>query len=214
MVLASVYIPSRLISNQEKKSQYLERGEIRKMNQIQTIVVVLTFVSAFGALGAAIGAWLSARSTRSATEAQLLFQLLREYAKPDMLRALRTLRNWKAEQGDEEKWRKALENADPKAQEVDLARRCVSHYFLDALKLYESDYVIKRFLRVVGSKDGINILYDIVEPLEYALNPAYDKSKFDKLRQICGRAGTSRLIRPIPNTPEPMEPASEEEKKE
>ena len=179
----------------------------------ETIAIVLAMISALGALGAAIGAWLSARATRSAAEAQLFSRFMEEYGTPQMLTALRTLRNWKAKQGDEfeEKYRKALGEADPNVHKVEQARRLVKFYFLKALRLYEAGFVTQRFLKEVAAVDGVNILYDIVEPLEYALNPAYNKSKFERLRKICGRAGTGRLIRPIPATPRSSEPASEEE---
>ena len=179
----------------------------------ETIVLVLASISALGALGAAIGAWLSARATRFAAEAQLFSRFMEEYGAPQMLKALRTLRNWKAEQGNEfeEKYRKALESGDPNAHEVDQARRHVKFYFLKALRLYEAGFVTKRFLKEVAAVDGVNILYGIVESLEYALNPAFDKSKFERFRQICGRAGTGRLIRPIPTTPISAKSISEEE---
>jgi hypothetical protein len=160
----------------------------------------LTAISALGAVIAAIGAFLSARATRNAAEGHLVSSFLNEYASPDMLRHLRVLRNWKSEKegGFEEKWRKALESAESEALRVDQARRYVKNYFLKALRLYESGYVTETFLKQVTAVDGINIIYDIVEPLEYALNPAYDKDRFEKLRQLCGRSRTGRLIRPIP----------------
>jgi len=160
----------------------------------------LTAISALGALFAAIAAWRSARASRDAVEAQLLSNQMEEYGADKMLYALRTLRNWKADKGDEfeGKWRKAIETDDQAAQKVDRARRTVKFYFYKALRLYQSGYVSKRFLKDVCAVDGINILYDIVEPLEYALNPRYDKNNFDSLRQICGRYGTGMLIRPVP----------------
>lgn len=147
-----------------------------------------------------IGAFKSAKATRIASEGLLVSAFLNEYASPEMLRYLRLLRNWESEKGKgfEENWRKALENADSKALEVDQARRYVKSYFLKALRLYESGYVNKKFLKQVCSVDGINIMYDIVEPLEYALNPASDKEHFEKLRKLCGRSQTGRLIQPIP----------------
>lgn len=166
----------------------------------ETIVSILTAVSAAGAAGAAIATWQSARATQKATEGELLSRFMEEYSDVKMLRALRRLNDWKHTQGEnfEEKWRKAFEKGEPEAVEVDLARRHVSHYFQRALLLHESGYVSQRFVKAVGSVDGINVLYDIVEPLEYALNPAYDKAIFDKLRKICGRPKTGRLIRPLP----------------
>ena len=120
-------------------------------------------------------------------------------------------RYWKAEKGDEFefKWKKALDAGDETAHKVHQARRHVKSYFMRALRLHESGYVSKRFLHEVCSFDGINILYDIVEPLEYALNQAYDRSKFSSLRKICGRAGTGKLIPPVPlsDTPDKKESA-------
>ena len=169
----------------------------------QTATFILTAISALGALGAAVGAWLSAYATQRATEAQLLSTLMRAYASEDMLHALRVLRNWRSNQGDEfaEKWRKALENDSSEAQEVDRARRIVSSHFITALHLYKSGYVKKRFLETICDVDGINVLYDIAEPLEYAMNPGYNREGFKTLRTLCGRAGMEHLIRPIPSTP-------------
>jgi hypothetical protein len=120
-----------------------------------------------------------------------------------MLHSLRILRNWKASAGSEFEiaWKKRLDGGDQEAYEVDRARRQVKFYFLRALRLYESGYVSERFLQEICAVDGINILYDIVEPLEFALNPAFDKSKFDSLYKLCGRAGTKRLIPPVPPDP-------------
>jgi hypothetical protein len=170
-----------------------------KMDTVLISVIVAT-VAALGAVGAAIGSFLSAKSTRVVTEAQLVLRFLDDYSEWRMLESLRLLRKWKAENGTEfaEEWRKALEAGSDEALEVDKARRHVAHYFYKALRLYESGYVRLDFLKEVGRVDGINIFYDIVEELEYALNPAYDKSTFEKLNALLGRSGTGKLIRPLP----------------
>jgi hypothetical protein len=168
----------------------------------KTVALILTALSAIGAVGAALAAWRSAHQTRLASEGQLFSTLYAEYGLPEMLLALRLLRNWKAEKGDEfeNKWKKALDAGDKAAHEVDRARRHVKSYFMRALRLHEAGYVSERFLQEACAVDGINILYDIVERLEYALNPAYDRSKFESLRKICGRAGTKELIAPVPSS--------------
>lgn len=173
------------------------------LENAQSIALVLTGVSSLGAVGAAVGAFLSARETRKVAEAQLLLNFLEDYSTPEMLGALRLLRNWKAQAGDEfeEKWRKKIEANESMAHEVDQARRKVKGHFFNALRLHEAGYVGKQFLLEVASVDGLNILYDIVEPLEYALNPAYDSSRFERIMKICGRPRTGKLIRPIPHRP-------------
>lgn len=167
------------------------------------VALILTALSAVGALGAAVAAWLSARATTRAAEAQLFSNHYAIYGTPEMLRSLRILRLWKSENGDEfeVKWKKALDAGEVKAHEVDQARRQVKFYFFRALRLREAGYVSERFLQELAAVDGVNILYDIVEPLEYALNASYDRSGFEKLRHLCGRARTGRLIAPVPIQP-------------
>ncbi len=161
---------------------------------------VMLVLSAIGALGAALASAYSARQTRLAAEGQLFSNLYAEYCRQDMLDALRLLRDWKSSNPGEFEhiWKKKLDSSDAAAYEVDKARRYVKGYFMRAVRIYQAGYASKRFVREVCSVDGINILYDIVEPIEYALNPDYDKSKFELIREICGRAGTGRLIAPVP----------------
>ncbi len=120
-----------------------------------------------------------------------------------MLRALRILRNWKAEHGAEfeVKWKRALDANDPKAHEVDQARRKVKSYFQQALKLHQAGYADEKFVRELCSVDGVNILYDIVELLEFALNPGFNRTSFGQIRKIVGRSETGRLIPPVPPPP-------------
>lgn len=167
------------------------------------VTLVLTSLSALGALGAAVAAWRSARATTRAAEAQLFSAHYAAYGEPEMLRSLRVLRQWKSDNGDEfeVKWKKSLDANEDSAHEVDQARRKVKFYFFQALRLYEAGYVSKKFLKEVAAVDGVNILYDIVEPLEYALNPRFDSSRFEKLRKLCGRSRTGRLIAPVPPAP-------------
>ena len=169
----------------------------------EIINLLLTGVSALGALGAAIAAAASARATRRAAEAQLFSTHYAEYGTAEMLRALRVLRVWHSDMGNEFeiKWKKALDANEERAHEVDQARRYVKFYFMKVLRLHESGYVNKRFLKELTAVDGINILYEIVEPLEFALNARFDVSKFNRLKKLCGRAGTGRLIAPVQPAP-------------
>lgn len=56
------------------------------------IALTLAAFSALGALGAAVGAWRSARATRTAVEAQLFANFMEAYEGPEMQSLLRTLR--------------------------------------------------------------------------------------------------------------------------
>ena len=111
---------------------------------------------------------------------------------------------WKSQNGEEfeVKWKRAFDEGDQKAQEVEDARRKVKFFFMRAVYLYEARYVSINFLKKIGSLDGVNILYEIVEPLEFALNPKHVNSdQFKLLLSLCGRPGTGKLMAPIPPTP-------------
>lgn len=130
-----------------------------------------------------------ATASESAGELQLLHRLLERYGSPPMSNALRTLRTWKEARGADfaDVWIEAMKTEDRQAREVDRARRYVKNYFCNALRLYEAGYVRRQFVCEVASHDGINLLYDIVEPLERALNPNYSSHCFVTLRSGFGR---------------------------
>ncbi len=156
-------------------------------------------MSACGAVVAALAAARSARLTKKATEAQLFSSIYSKYGLPEMRLSLRRLRKWEFEKGDEfaAKWKIAFDAGDKDAHNVELASKHVRAYFLLPLRLYEASYVSKKFVKEVCLVAGRNILYDIVEALENAFNPAYDRSKIEKIRKICGRAKTKRLFPPV-----------------
>lgn len=124
-------------------------------------------------------------------EGQLVNDFLKQYSDKSMLEALRVLDTWQKEQGIDfdEKWIQLLRQGDSKALEVDVARRKVSHYFQNALSLYEKGYASARFMEIICGHSGIDIFYKIVEPLERAQDREYDKKPFAKLRQICPALG-------------------------
>lgn len=169
----------------------------------EMIMLMLTAIATFCA---AIGALWAARATKLAAEAQLFCGFMEQYESVEMRDNLRILDDWEHKHGKgfEEKWIDALQQREDQeafkvADEVDQARRLVVFYFHKAVQLYELGYTKKNFFKATAcSVSGINILYDIVEKLEGALNPDYDKSTFDKLRQICGRHSSGREIKRIP----------------
>jgi hypothetical protein len=164
--------------------------------------LVLSNVAALGALVAALAAWMAVRETKRASEGQLFSSLFAEYGCLEMLDALRVLRNWMTEKGPDfaAKWKMALQASDSSAHEVDRARRRVQHYFVRALRLHEAGYASLKLLRSLCVVDGINILYDVVEPLEAELNEHYDHRAFSKLKKLCG--GTEAVIAPVSAPPQ------------
>ena len=180
----------------------------------QTVIIILTGVTAVAALLAAIGACWSAIVTKWTAQGQLFASLLRDYSSKDMLDALKRLRylSDKKDTGYDfaswlDQWkqlRKSIETGNPQviddARCIDEARRLVSHHFLTALQLYENKKCIdEHFLEEICAADGFDLLYEIVEDLEYVVTKSigkkYDPEKFDRLLALSCRSDKARLQR-------------------
>jgi hypothetical protein len=153
-------------------------------------VIISLFVSVVAAIGACVGglgAWRSASRTQLAAEGRLLFEQLQDYASKDMRDHLRILFKWDREKVGKDKsqrdakakgWVETLfdkehgEHED--ADNLDEARRHVTHYFINIHQLWESGYVEEYFLKGVCRAASISVL-DINFPLEKALKEYLDK---------------------------------------
>jgi hypothetical protein len=99
--------------------------------------------------------------------------LMDQYASQEMVNDLRVLVSWKKDKGDDfaEEWRAAFDLGDATAKQIDGARRRVKQYFFKPLRLYENGHVGLPFLRTAAGMDGLNVLTEVVKPLEAVLNP-------------------------------------------
>ncbi|MHC4461253.1 MAG: hypothetical protein ACYS6W_04815 [Planctomycetota bacterium] len=175
--------------------------------------VTIALIAAIGACVGGIGAWRSASRTRLAAEGRLFFEQLQVYSSRDMRDHLRMLFKWDREEVGKHKsqrdkkakeWVKALFDKKHKkhksADDLDAARRHVTHYFLNILQLYESGYVEERFLKEICQAVSVNVLY-VNFPLEKAIREHIDeqekipldktketleklKKKFQKLQEL------------------------------
>jgi hypothetical protein len=85
-------------------------------------------------------------------------------------------------------WKNTKLGKDEWAKEIDNARRKVTGYFINLAQLYSDSFISANLLRTLTRHHGINVLFDVNEPLERALNPSgYAKRYFDILRKECGR---------------------------
>jgi hypothetical protein len=159
---------------------------------------IITAVTAIFTGLAAAGAWQSVRTARRAAEAATCLRLFERYQSDRMLWALRTLRTSKPQDVDVTQWAAQwvteMHKKEPTraswAKDVDLARREISGYFLGLAQIYEGGLVTRSLVRTAGYLDGINLLYDVCEPLERALNPAdYSECLFRRLQGVVGRYG-------------------------
>jgi hypothetical protein len=186
---------------------------------------VLTVVTAVGTFLAAVAAWVAAVAARrsaflsqqanqvaantaqvtaNASQAALYLRFQQQYAGDEMWRDLRNLRSWKEMPHGEDfasKWARLYRENDDKALAVDRSRRRVSHFFDAIAVLYEKHLVSEDIAKLLTRFQGIDLFFEVVEPLEKALNEDYDKSSFDilyALRPTSGLGlGQPRWFRPV-----------------
>jgi hypothetical protein len=147
---------------------------------------------------AAAGAFFAAWATKRAAEAQLLLELLNDYAMPEMVEALRTLRAWRAVNGDEfaSEWELAMARDEPAAAAVDDARHWVTSFFRNADELWQVGMISKRTARAAVDKPGLTVLITICAPLERKLDPRVSLGFVRRLRALCPHRRD--LVPPLP----------------
>lgn len=134
-------------------------------------VAISSIVMMLLTLFIAIATWRAARSTERTSQAQILIKFMEEYRSTKMLDALTSLRSWK----DNPRFDDYMYLASTKRHdEINEARRFVKSYFFSALELYEGGFVNDYFMRTICQYRGIEVLFDIVEPLEYSLSDFLD----------------------------------------
>jgi hypothetical protein len=143
---------------------------------------VFTAASAFGSL-------LAARATKRAAEAQILLDLLNDYAAPDMTDALRILIVWHGQHKEPftaaAQWKRDLKAGDPGAQDVDRARRRVTSYFYNADQLREARLISKAILRRAADKSGLAVLVLVLPALERQIDARVDLRFIERLAKLC-----------------------------
>ena len=81
-------------------------------------------------------------------------------------------------------WQEERQQGDKEALIVNASRRRVSHFFSSIVDLHNAGLVPERLKKLLTDFDGLDVFYSVVEPLEQELNPAYNKTPFDTLRNL------------------------------
>ena len=168
----------------------------------------LEHITALLTLGTVVAAWLTARATRQAAEAELLLKMLNEYGQPEMNEALRTLRGWRQIHGDDfaPEWKKRLSKNDSDAVAVDRARRLVGSYFYNADQLRQGRLISARVHRSMADKSGLGVLFEVIEPLERQLGLLPDLEFAHRLRRRFPDRARAGLSTSIPIAPRGEKP--------
>jgi hypothetical protein len=147
---------------------------------------------------AAVGAFFAAWATKRAAEAQVLLELLNDYAMQEMAEALRTLRAWQAVNGDTfaNEWELMMARNEPASAAVDDARHRVTSFFRSADGLWQVGMISRRTARAAVDKPGLAVLITICAPLERKLDPRVNLGFMRRLRALC--PDRRDLIPPVP----------------
>lgn len=136
---------------------------------------------------AAVGAWVAAFATKRAAEGQVLLILLMDYGSPDMEEAVRALRFWREQHGEDfaSDWELDLARGDADAVAVDRARRRVSSYFQNVDELWQRGLISQSTARAAADRAGLAVLINIGAPLERKLSPRVNLGFVRRLRALC-----------------------------
>jgi hypothetical protein len=156
---------------------------------IPWIMLGSAVAAAASAIAAAVSACFSSRSSRTAADTAataLILKFRDQYASNEMFVDLLNLRAWYDKHGSqfEQTWKEKLEQGDKEALIVNASRRRVSSFFSNIAYLHNARLVPKQTEKLLTDFAGIDLFYGVVEPLEAALGPNYDKTPFQSLRNL------------------------------
>ena len=139
-------------------------------------VFVLAAVSAVASAIAALTSLAQARGTAQGNEVNAYLRLMEDYGDPAMREALLELGRFWRERRDSfpdsgAAWT-ALNASDPDAAKTVRGHsRLVSNYFGSAARLYEAGLISRKLFRLLISRPGLNVYYDVVVPINVVRNP-------------------------------------------
>ena len=158
---------------------------------LETFSAIFTLITATAALWTAWETRKTAIKTQETVEGQMLNDFLKDYSSDEMLKSLKMLKKWKKEHRNDFKELFETLYKEEKAKELNIARRIVAHHFINAHTLYKRSYASRRFIETICQSSGIEILFEIVEPLDEVVahvdvGQPYNKEIYDELRDISG----------------------------
>ncbi len=158
-------------------------------NIIAALAACAAFWAALEPKRSAAATHASVKATMDTAEAALIKSFFDDYFDQSMSDALRILLRWK-EQHDKafaSMWIQLLQSDNTEAAEVDRARRKVKGYFEKAVRMFSAGVVRQNVFIQIAHVAALNVYYDILDPLELALNPNRSSATKDLLLKCCGR---------------------------
>jgi hypothetical protein len=182
------------------------------------VATALELIAVGIAAVAALFAFLSGRAAKHAMQGQFFHEFLCRYSSDEMHRALHYMGEIsRAKKRDEKEFLKIVtqyrenrltsRSGASEPSEVDQARRAISHFFLTALELHDYGRGLdRRLLGILCARDGFDLLYDVVEWYEQALNPKYKRERSTRLLGLSGRDNVAELMDRRPPSADPDKP--------
>ncbi len=155
-----------------------------------TTIELISLIAAMGAVGAAIAAWRAAYEANKNLKAQLVINITDAYAAPEMLNAMKELREFERKYhnqrpiGVADKFLEEINKGSDEGNRLDHCRRIVSHHFIKILRMKKLKLIDDSFIKEVAPPIQAQFLFEVIEPLERSKNPKYDTSIFDMFREL------------------------------
>lgn len=122
------------------------------------------------------------RATKNAHKGQILLQLSRDYASPNMLHAMKNLRRWKQDHLDTYVEDFLAERESDVGWKYDKFRRTISHHFYQIYLLRESGVIDDSFLGTLVKQGKIGFLLDVIKPLDLAIAHVLAEEQRDEMK--------------------------------
>jgi hypothetical protein len=153
---------------------------------INLVLAVAAVIATVAAVITAILAYKTIRASKQSLEAELLYDLLKEYSNGEMRKHLETLH--KLKRSNDADVAKAYKEKYVVGNGLDLARRGVSQYYQRVSRLRGANYVTDLFVKTVCDPKTPELLREIVIPIEIAngeiLDQKYNEEYLQNLLKI------------------------------
>jgi len=143
---------------------------IQQMLDGQAWASLFAAVAAVAALITALVNYGQSKIAARANTAQLYIEFSRRYNAPEIAESLMALADWKKRYGAEfaAEFHHRFLAQEPEALKLNLHRRTLNRYFLDAARAYKAGVLNKTFARLAIDHPGAAVFRQIVVPLNQA----------------------------------------------
>jgi hypothetical protein len=148
----------------------------------------LQIITGVAAVAAAVIAGVMAWQAKQAILTGVMCEFKKDYGRPEILRAMNQLALYKARHSDfAERIEKGRYGDDEEAVRLDEYRREVSHLIQRPAMLVSADLIKEQAFKSIVPITPAAFFIDVIEPIERAINPHYDKTPFDLVHRVYTR---------------------------